>query len=228
MNKNKDNGLWVEPVKVSPIWAAVGLGCLASVLLFVLVWFGLIAAMASGELVWSWWPYLAVPLAVWSLVLGLPLFLRSWTGASLVLDTFNVALEAWLARADRVIEQEAIIPPPKVRVVRPLLVGGGQPALMPKDVPLLEADHPPLWECPDGTRVPQDVLTSFVDGAFTVGISRGVWVGAGKSLDREMFEGCIALLEQASLIEGRKSGFAGKLTVRSSSQAKGVLGLPRG
>jgi len=237
-----DRKLMIEPAGAdAPLRAALRLGCLASVMLAVLTDLGLFALMVAGELPWLFWPYLAAPAALWVLLLGIPVFFKSRHGALAILEALVMTAEAYLARAGYVIDLNrdgAIghvkleIRPPQVTEVRPILLNAPGARIMPLDVgpgePIEEEDAIPerkIWHCPGDIRVDQETLETFVDGIFKRGLSRGRWVG--EDLERETYDGLVALLENARLIEGRKPGHSGKLTVRSASQARAVLGLPR-
>jgi hypothetical protein len=82
-----------------------------------------------------------------------------------------------------------------------------------------------LWKLPNNIKCPQETVEEFVERIFLRGWSRGDWVPS--YIDRDTYDGLIMLFEQALLLEGRKPGFKGKLTVDNASQARQVLGLPQ-
>jgi hypothetical protein len=100
------------------------------------------------------------------------------------------------------------------------------------DVPGMEsAEREPVrvkvWHLPNGERIREDDLLRFVDGIFIKGWSRETWVGERDGqLLREVYEGVIQLLEQAEIVDGRKKGFAGRLTVSAAWQVRDILDLP--
>jgi hypothetical protein len=235
-----DRKLMIEPAGAdAPLRAALRLGCLASVMLAVLTNLGLFALMVAGELPWLFWPYLAAPAGLWVILLGIPVFFKSHRGTMAILDALVMTAEAYLARAGYVVDLNkdgAIghvkpeIRPPQVTEVRPILLNAPGARVMPLDVgpgEPIEEEIPErkIWHCPGNVKVDQETLENFVDGIFERGLSRGRWVGP--DLERETYDGMVALLENARLVEGRKPGHSGKLTVRRASQARAVLGLPR-
>lgn len=83
-----------------------------------------------------------------------------------------------------------------------------------------------IWHLPNRERIEQGELEQFIDGAFVKGLARGQWVGPGRLMTRPQYDGCMALLQEAKLIDGRQSGHPGRLTVRTAQQARRVLDLP--
>lgn len=240
-----DRKLLIEPGKPDePLWAAIRLGCFASVMLAILIDMALFALMLAGELPWVFWPYPAVPALLWAVLLGVPGFYKSWRGAMTILDAVVKTGEAYLARAGYVVDLNrdglvghVKVQPPAIQEVRPIMLNAPKnAAIMPLEVPAIKPmagddgdddDLPQrrVWHCPGGVKVDQETLEDFVDGVFDKGLSRGKWVG--EDLERETYDGLVALLEQAKLVEGRKPGHCGKLTVRNAKQARAVLGLAK-
>ena len=81
-----------------------------------------------------------------------------------------------------------------------------------------------LWELPNGIKCPIEILEYFLEQIFIRGWNRSAWVP--QELDRDTYDGLIAQIEQARILEGRKGGFKGKLAIRNANQARMILGLP--
>lgn len=237
-----DAMLW-PGVDQNPVGLLVKLGCMASLLLLVISWVILIIAMGGRVIEWAGWPFIALPLGLWLVLLAFPAFLSARRGTLAVLDAIAATAEAWLARAGysvdlngdgRIGYDEIEVEPVRNEITRPVRWNNGEGTrLLASDSPA-QADPGPgperptitrrLWELPNGQRSPVESVCQFVDGIFIRGWSRETWVP--KRLDRETYEGLIMLLEAGNILEGRKAGYAGRLTVASSSEARGVLGLP--
>lgn len=233
--------LW-PGVDQNPVGLMVKLGCLASGLLAVISWVVLIIGMGGGVIEWAFWPFVGLPLFLWLLLLAGPAFLSARRGALAVLDAIAATAEAWLARAGysvdlngdgRIGYEEIEIEPVKTEVSRPITWNNGEGTrLLASDAPTApgpEIQRPAvvtrrLWELPNGTRCPVETVCRFVDGIFIRGWSRETWVP--KRLDRETYEGLITLLEAGNILEGRKAGYAGRLTVADPGEGRRVLGLP--
>jgi hypothetical protein len=226
----------------------------ASLLIFVVSWLVLFVVMVAGWFTWSFWPFVALPVLLWLILLALPALFHARRGALAILDALATSAEAWLARAgysvdlnrDGYIGHVQPVAMEPVTEVRPMLVhtvGTQGMKLVNSDAKL----HPELvsdaagvpsepetrlqlqrqvWTLPSGLKVPQETVEQFVDGVFVKGWSRSAWVGKGKPLDRDTYDGLIELLEQVGLLTGRKPGHAGKLAVRTTRAARGVLKLP--
>lgn len=234
----------------NPFGLALRLGCLATGLIAIIAWLALFGAMVAGLLPWAAWPYIAGPIAGWVALLGLPALLKARRGALATLDALATTAEAWLARAGYSIDlnndgyighvSTAQIEPVKTEVVTPAVWSSpGGVKLLAKDVPAIPAiaqqqatapEPSPLparrlWELPGGIKAPEETIREFVERIFIIGWGRGEWVGAGKPLEREVYDALLNLLVQAQIIEGRKAGHAGKLTVDDPQTALQVLGL---
>jgi len=234
-----DAALW-PGVDQNPVGLMVKLGCMASGLLLVISWVILVIAMGGGVIEWAGWPFVALPLFLWLVLLAGPAFFSARRGALAVLDAIAATAEAWLARAGysidingdgRIGHEEIEIEPVKTEVSRPIRWNNGDGTrLLASDVPT-QADPGPaapltrrLWELPNGARCPVETVCQFVDGIFIRGWSRETWVP--KRIDRDTYEGLITLLEAGNILEGRKAGYAGRLTLANSGEARRVLGLP--
>lgn len=105
-------------------------GC-ATVLLVVLSWAGVGAVMVWQGWAFVVWPFVAVPAALWVLLLAGPMFMKMRAGALKTLDAVTATAEAYMARAGWVIDLNrdgAIghIKPvtPAVEDVRPIIYNG--------------------------------------------------------------------------------------------------------
>jgi len=246
MSKYRDEQLLISPSSVPSLWVFVSrMGCLSSALMAVISDLVLFGLMLADKMRWAFWPYVVVPIGLWIVFMGLPVAYKSREVVMITLDAYVETARAWWVRAQRAqAEQVSVVrpalSPPKTEEIRVLpLRAGANTRVMPLDVPVVkrmstqapevaeDVDVPGrrLWHCPGGVKVRQESLEEFVDGMFGAkGLSREQWVPG--SMDRETYDGIVALLEQAQLVEGRKPGHSGKLTVRSSRQARMVLGLP--
>jgi hypothetical protein len=231
----------------NPLGLALQLSVLATVLIVFMSWLSLFGLMIIGLVEWAAWPFIAVPIAGWMSLLGLPAFLKARRGALATLDALATTAEAWLARAGYSIDlnsdgyigavQAPMIDPVKTEVHTPMVYAGpGGVKLLALDAPTIppvadqpaEEDTPPtrvLWDLPGGVRCPVETVRNFVERIFIVGWGRGEWVGAGKPLDRETYDALLNLLSQAQIIEGRKAGHAGRLTIDDPQTALKVLNL---
>ena len=215
------------------------LAALSTGLIVVVTWLALVGAMAAGWLGWSGWLFITAPIVAWLLLLGLPVLWHTRRGAVAIVAMLAKTAEAWLARAGYSIDlnrdgyigwQEAqplpIDPPERVR---PLLVS----TVAPQGVKLLASDspnpfdgpasdpaptpaRPKLWTLPNGATLPQSAIEQFIDGIFVRGWSRSAWVGSGKALEREQYEGLISLLEQTGILVDRRPGAAARSMLRLS------------
>jgi len=239
-----DAMLW-PGVDQNPVGLMVKLGCMASALLLVISWVALVIAMGGGIIEWAGWPFVALPLFLWLVLLALPAFLSARRGALAVLDAIAKTAEAWLARAGYSVDlngdghighKKIEIEPVRDKVSRPIRWNNGDGTrLLASDVPTQSPPGPGpaaapitrrLWELPNGARCPVETVCRFVDGIFIRGWSRETWVP--KRMGRETYEGLITLLEAGNILEGRKAGYAGRLTVATAGEARRVLGLPGG
>lgn len=250
-----DSQLW--PGVENPIALFWQLSLLATILIFAISWLALFTIMAIGLVRWAFWPYLVVPISLTLILLAIPAFHKSREGALTILDAIIETTKAWMQRAGYSIDlnkeiyiehHTPLLEPPQTEVHRPIPLtnsGGGTKMLMAKDAligpqEMAEALQPEprhaikrkLWKLPHRdkngkvTKIEQEALEEFIDQIFIRGFSRGAW--CPKYLERDTYDGLIALLEQAKLIEGRKPGFAGKLVVGKASHARAVLNLPPG
>jgi hypothetical protein len=230
----------------APLGLALWLGCAASILLVLLSWAGLAALFAWQGWPFTAWPFVTGPLVLWLALLIAPAFLKTRAGALGMLDAIVRTAEAYLQRAGWSIDLNkdgAIghVQPVQqaTQDVRPIIMTAGPNVKMIPDqaadhvggadgLPLYEQLGPSerlkVWHLPNGEKIGEDELTAFVDGIFGQGWNRDTWTGQG--MRREVYDGCLALLEQARIIEGRKKGFAGRLNCRNASQARRVLNLP--
>lgn len=234
---------------VDPFGLALRLGCLASALIVFMAWLGLFGLMITGLIDWACWPFIAVPIVGWLILLGFPALFKARRGALATLDALATTAEAWLARAGYSIDLNSDgyigmvaapqIEPVKTEVRTPAIYSGpGGVKLLAKDAPTIppvadqpteeEPTPPPtrvLWDLPGGVKCPQETVKNFVERIFIIGWGRGEWVGAGKPLDRETYDALVNLLVQAQIIEGRKAGYNGKLTIESAETALELLNL---
>lgn len=108
-------------------------GCYATLLLIPLSWAGVGAVMLWQEWPFVLWPFAAVPLTAWVILLGAPLFVKMRAGALKMADAVVMTAEAWAARAGWVIDINADgyighmrpeIKPPSVEEIRPIIYTG--------------------------------------------------------------------------------------------------------
>lgn len=231
-------------------WNAV---ILATILIFVVVWALLFAAMSAGWLGWVFWPYVTVPLIIWVALFALQLLGRARTIALGHMDAQIETIEAWTARAGYSIDLNGdgyigrhIITVDQPEVVRPLIVSAAPqglrllasdaatpfdpPGIDPAPVTTAATTPPParprVWTMVDGTEIPEATVAAFVDGIFGErGLTRAKWVDTG-AIERPHFEAILALLVQVGIVTGRKPGQAGRLTVDSAQAARAMLKLP--
>lgn len=231
----------------SPFDLALRLGCLASGLIVFMSWLGLFGLMSTGLIEWAGWPFIAVPIVGWVALLGFPALLKARRGALSILDALAMTAEAWLARAGYSVDlnsdgyigmiQAPQIEPVKTEIRTPAVYSGPNGVkLLAQDTPTItpvadqpaEATPPPtrvLWDLPGGVKCPQETVKNFVERIFIIGWGRGEWVGAGKPLDRETYDALVNLLVQAQIVEGRKAGYNGKLTISDPQTALKLLNL---
>lgn len=244
-----DSELLPMPDPMQTFWT---MGCLASGLSVVSSWLVLVGLMAAGALPWLAWPYVALPITIWLVLLALPAFWISRRAGLAILEAIATTAEAWLARAGYSIDlngdgyigrqtNSVTITPPAM--VRPLIVSSAAQGLrlLASDSPAAfdapglgqvvatPAPPPPKqWELPNGATVPESTLEKFIKGIFIKGLARGVWAGPDLLMERDQYEGCMALLESAGLLTGRRSGYSGRLTLDTAQQVREVLGLGQG
>ncbi len=246
-HQDLDTTLW-PGIDKSPVGLFAQLGCLATALLFIISWLILFSAMAAGWVEWNLWPYVIVPIALWLILLAGPAFFSARRGTLAILDAVTMTAEAWLARAGYSVDlnndgyigqvevkpvQTDIIDSPvwnSPRGTKLLAQNTPTPALnkAPEDEETTALPYPvierKLWKLPNNIRCPQETLEEFVDGIFLQGWGRGDWVP--KTIDRDTYDGLIALIENVKILEDRKKGFKGRLAVRNARQARMVLNLP--
>lgn len=245
MNKRMMRHTDLEPMlwpglNDSPFRLMFRLGCLASWLIGIISWLVLIAAMVAQLIEWAVWPFIALPITAWLVFLAVPAFLSARRGSLAILDAITMTAEAWLARAGYSIDlnndglighEKPQIEPVKTNVVTPAVWHNENGTrLLANETPALSEGKsaPPvtrtLWQLPNGHRCPVETVCQFVDGVFVRGSSRETWTP--KRLDRETYDGLIMLLETGNILEGRKPGFTGRLTVGNATEARRTLGLP--
>lgn len=239
-----------------PVYLIRAFGCFSSLLLVLLSWVTTAAVMVWQSWPLALWPFLAVPAALWVSLLAVPAFVKMRRGLMTTLDAIVKTSEAYLARAgwsvdinsDGFIGHHVPVIQPAIQDVRPIVLNAGDQTRIVRDalpapvladeatdhvggadrLPVPEQPEQPervkVWHLPNGERCHQSDLEQFVDGVFTLGWSRGVWLQKG--MRREVYEGCVALLEQGRVITDRKPGFAGRLNCRTPRQARQVLDLP--
>lgn len=228
---------------------------LTTLLIILISWLALFGAMSAGVTPWAIWPYIALPIGLWVALLALPALFLARRGALAILDALAQTAEAWLARAGYSMDlnndgyigrvtPQTISP---VEEVRPILVQGSAQLLaqQAQTIPAIAEGVKPteeepearlqirrrVWELPKLDRlpaplkVPQETIEEFIEGVFVGGVGRGYWVD-GKKLDRDTYDSLVLLLEQTKLLDGRKPGSAGKITVKNARQARLVLGIP--
>ena len=230
---------------------AVYMGCLASVLVFVITWLALVALMAADVIDWQGWLYVAAPISAWVLLLAGPAMVKARRGALATLDAITGTAEAYLARAGWSIDLNndsyvgyfrPQLNPVEVQEHTPrLYTVNGEAKLLAQQAALIkeaeqvaaeetpEEQEPPrlvrhVWALPNGTKVEQSQLEDFSDRLSTTGWARKDWVKAGK-LDREQYDGLMMLMDTAGIIEGRKKGNAGTLVIKRAADRRRVLGL---
>lgn len=234
----------------NPFKLFLQLGCAASVMVIVVSWLILIAVDISQWLDIKLGHYLTLPIAAWLVLLAFPVLIKSRRGTLKILDAIVRTCEAFLARAGYSIDlnndsyighiQPVQVEPPQTTVVTPAIWSGpGGTKLLANQAAAIPdvANQPPepvappappvrrLWNLPGEVKCPEETVISFVERIFIIGWGRGEWVGPGKPLEREVYDALLNLLVQAQIIEGRKAGYAGKLTVDDPHTAKIVLGL---
>jgi hypothetical protein len=226
----------------SPLSVFWHLAALATGLIVISTWLALLAAMVAGWLGWQSWLFCTAPVAVWLVVLALPVLFHARRGAVAVVAALASTAEAWLARAGYSIDlnndgyigwkdvSPTALPLPSAEIIRPVLVGGNYsliesdaPAAFPS--PAAPATAPQIWLLPNGVKLPQGTVESFVDGVFIRGLSRDVWVGPKLPLAREQYDGLVDLLAQTGLLIGRTAGTTGRLAVHTPEAARAHLKL---
>lgn len=246
-----DAELW-PGLNVNPFGLFWRLGCVASAMIFLITWLGLIVVALSGWLKIAPWYFVALPIIIWLGLIALPIFLKSRRGALGILDAIVQTAEAWMARAGfsvdinndgRIGHYQPVIQPPIIEEHRPIPFRvAGQAKLLAHQVEagpgVAEAEAEPetpapaitrhVWTLPNGAKVDQAQFEEFSDRLSIVGLNRAEWVGKNKPFEREQFEGLVTLLEQAGVIEGRKKGHVGKLVIKRADHRRRVLGLPLG
>lgn len=231
-------------------------GCYATVLLVVISEAATGAVMLWQGWPFTLWPFAVVPAVLWCGFLAIPLFIKFRSASFNILDAIIQTAEAYMARAGYVIDlnRDGTIGhhTPEVKPViedhRPIIMRGrvsepvhkALPASTMADAALdrvggagglagLETPERPdvkvkVWHLPNKEKCEQGTLELFVDGVFTYGWARDTWLNKG--MRREVYEGAIMLLEEAEILVDRKKGFAGRLSVKNSRQARAVLDLP--
>jgi len=226
----------------NPMGIFWSMGCLATGLSVVSSWLVLVGLMAAGVLPWLAWPYVALPITIWLVLLALPAFWISRRAGLAILEAIATTAEAWLARAGYSIDLNGdgyigrhTITVDAPEVVRPVIVSSAAQGLrlLASDAPAAFADQelaaaappPAVWELANGASIDQVTLEQFIDGCFIRGWSRGHWVGSGKPLTREQHDGLLSLFDQAGIIAGRGKGSPGKLTLHTAAAIKAKLRL---
>lgn len=244
-----DSQLW-PGLNVNPFGLFWRLGCVASVMVIVVTWLALIAVGITGWVDMAAWHFITLPILAWLLAFAVPVLLKSRRGALGILDAIIMTCEAWAARAGwaidinndgRVGHYQPVIQPPITEEHRaiPYRVNGEAKLLAHQvqagpGVDEIQPEAPPapltrhIWTLPNGAKVEQALLEDFSDRLSIAGLGRAEWVGRGKPLERVEYEGLMTLLEQGGIVEGRKSGYAGKLVIKRADQRRRVLGLPLG
>lgn len=244
-----DSQLWLD--NVNPLALAWRLGCIASVLTVVVSWLVLIGLGSTGWVDLSFWYFVTLPIGAWLVLLAVPILLKTRRGALRIFDAIATTAEAYLSRAGYSIDlnndsyighvQPIQIEPPQTQVITPMVLSGPQGVkLLARDATAIPdvanqpaepdpAPAPPItrrvWDLPGGIKCPQETVETFVERIFIIGWGRGEWVGPGKPLERDVYDALINLLVQAQIIEGRKAGHAGKLTIDDPATAKRILNL---
>jgi hypothetical protein len=223
----------------------------ATTLVVVVSWLGLLAVMVAGWVAWRFWPYVVAPVLLWLALLALPAFFHARRGALAILEAIAVTAEAWLARAGYSVdlnrdgyigrvEPVHVEKPEEIRLTPVITAAPQGVKLLARDAAINEElagaqldqvdEDPParprVWSLTNGVKVPQETVEAFVDGIFVRGWSRLTWVGKNKPLDRETYDSLIDLLTTAGLLVDRKPGAAGRLSVKTSRAARSVLKLP--
>lgn len=241
-----DSELWPALNEYNPIGMAAKLGCYASIMIVAISWLVLFGGMAAGWVDWAAWPYVVLPIGVWLALLGLPILWKLRKGSLMILNAIVKTAEAWLARAGYSIDlnndgyyghvKEIQVTPVKTQTTRAIpWRRDGETKLLASStvntVDDLEQNTEPqpvvtrhLWELPNGIKCPVETLDYFLEQIFVRGWNRSAWVP--QELDRDTYDGLIAQIEQAQILEGRRGGFKGKLTIRNVNQARMILGLP--
>jgi hypothetical protein len=241
-----DADLW-PGLNINPFRLFWRLGCIASVMIFIVSWLALIAVAATGWVDLAFWHFITLPISAWLLLLAWPILRKSRRGALGILDAIIMTCEAWMARAGysidlnndgRIGHYQPVIQPPIVEERRaiPYRVNGEAKLLahqvatgpVANDEPAAAPLTRHVWTLPNGAKVEQSLLEDFSDRLSIAGLGRAEWVGRGKPLERDQYEGLMTLLEQGGIVEGRRKGFGGKLVVKSAAQRRRVLGLPLG
>lgn len=247
-HRDLDSELWLD--HVHPFGLAWRLGCIASVLTVVVSWLVLIGLGATGWVELAFWHFITLPISAWLVLLAVPVLIKTRRGALRTFDAIALSAEAFLARAGYSIDlnndsyighvQPVQIEPPQTTVITPAVWSGpggtkllaNQAAAIPDVAAQATEAHPPapppirrLWDLPGGVKCPEETVINFVERIFIIGWGRGEWVGPGKSLEREVYDALLNLLVQSQIIEGRKAGTAGRLTIDDPATAKRILGL---
>lgn len=254
-HRDLDPELWLD--NINPFALAWRLGCIASVLTVVVSWLVLIGLGSTGWVELAFWHFITLPISAWLVLLAVPILLKTRRGALRTFDAIATTAEAFLARAGysidlnsdgRIGHYQPLIQPPITEEHRaiPYRVNG-EAKLLAHQVPAgpgvddevarrgqLQPEAPPapitrhIWTLPNGANVEQALLEDFSDRLSIAGLGRAEWVGRGKPLERDQYDGLMELLEQGGIIEGRKTGYAGKLIIKRADQRRRVLGLPLG
>lgn len=192
--------------------------------------------------------FCTAPVAVWLVVLALPVLFHARRGAVAVVAALASTAEAWLARAGYSIDlnndgyigwrEAKAVPLRSTETIRPVLVNsvaqqGVKMLASNQNTPFngpteaAPADDYQLWILPNGMKVPQGTVEQFVDGVFVRGLSRGLWVGPSLPLERDQYDGLIELLASTGLLVDRKAGTTGRLAVHTPEAARAHLKLPQ-
>jgi len=234
-----------------PFFVALTMGCAGTFTLALILTSGVSLVIGQFLPLWIWGLVILVLVGIEVTVLTFKSRMV-WTR---YLDTMLMSLEAWLQRAGHSVDLnkdgrigywQVIDEPAEPQRAIPLTANGATQMLLASDVPAitteveatesgadlpnLKTPEPVLHKCevlrlPNGKAIPTESVGEFVTGIVDQGLSRSYWVDKGQRLEREEYDGMIMLLDQAGLIEGRKKGFAGKLTTRNPARIRAKIGL---
>lgn len=171
-----DAELW-PGLNLNPFRLFWQLGCVASVMIFIVAWLGLIAVGITGWVDLAVWHFVTLPIAAWLFALALPVLLKSRRGALGILDAIIETCEAWAARAGwsvdlnsdgRIGHYQPLIQPPIIEEHTPIpYIANGQARLLAHQVQA----GPGVKEVqPEAERPPAPPLAS--PGHF---VTRHVW-----------------------------------------------------
>jgi hypothetical protein len=124
-----------EPMRL--FW---GLVLVMTIFIFAGSFLALCGAMSAGFVAWAVWPYVALPMALWAVLLALPVIWLARRGALSILEALAMTAEAWMARAGYSVDlnndgyigtvQPQPLLPEAIEEIRPIIVRNGESRLL--------------------------------------------------------------------------------------------------